>query len=87
MLRRSDKSTDAVAEAYHEFCRKLNAAGLPRRPSQGPYDFALMVGAARHDLQLVVNEITQAYILLRYAEQQNPQKIRAFRQKVKALKL
>ena len=58
---------DQAMAAYARFCRRCGAIGLPRRPWQGPGDFAETVGSARPDLKEAVDEITRLYILARYS--------------------
>ena len=57
---------DAVQKAYLSFCTRLARAGLVRRPSQGPLDYASMVVALRQDLKTSVFDIVNLYIGLRY---------------------
>ncbi len=66
MFKKSAPKRDAVQEAYQIFCKKLARVGLPKRPEQGPADYAETVIAARQDLKSQIIEITDCYILLRY---------------------
>ncbi len=66
MFKKSAPKRDAVQETYQIFCKKLAGIGLPRRPEQGPADYAGTVISARQDLKADVDEITACYILLRY---------------------
>jgi protein-glutamine gamma-glutamyltransferase len=54
------------ARLYQEFCRRLERAGLVRRPQEGPRDFALRVAEARPTLAEAVARVTRLYVALRY---------------------
>lgn len=74
-----------VVRDYTRACQRLGKLGLPRKPHEGPLDYAARVSAARPDLRMDFQEITSAYIELRYVEQGNAQSfhrlVRAFRPK------
>jgi transglutaminase-like putative cysteine protease len=57
---------DPLQRAYARLCRKLAAAGLARRPAEGPLDFAARVGAARPDLAAALSGLCERYAQLRY---------------------
>jgi len=63
---------DPAARVYGRFCRKLARAGLPRRGSEGPLDFAARVASARPPLREPVERITAMYVGLRYAGESIP---------------
>jgi hypothetical protein len=54
-----------VQRVYTQFCRKLARVGLPRRPGEGPLDYAAQVTSKRKDLTERAPEITDLYIHLR----------------------
>ena len=58
--------TERVPQAYELFCRKLARITRPRRPEQGPVDYARQVAGERADLAESVEEITALYVRLRY---------------------
>lgn len=62
------RSVDPADRAYHRFCHRLAAAGLPRQQSEPPFDYARRIAQARPDLAAAVNTISQLYIVLRYAQ-------------------
>lgn len=55
-----------AARLYREFCRRMARAGLPRRPQEGPRDFAARVAAERPATAAAVARITGLYLALRY---------------------
>ncbi|NIR58574.1 MAG: DUF4129 domain-containing protein, partial [Gammaproteobacteria bacterium] len=52
------------------FCARLARAGVPRRPWEGPLDFAARVTAANPAWREPVARITGLYVDLRYAGQE-----------------
>ena len=52
--------------AYLRFCEKLQRAGLPRDPAEGPLDYARRLARARPDLEAPAGAITRLYVALRY---------------------
>jgi transglutaminase-like putative cysteine protease len=75
--------TDTVQNIYLKFCDKLDRIGLPRRPSQGPLDFAETVIAVRKDLKTRILDIANLYIYLRYAGNGNEDDVKRFKMLVK----
>jgi transglutaminase-like putative cysteine protease len=57
---------DPVKIAYIRFCEKLQRAGLPRDPAEGPVAYSLRLAGARPDLEPGVTAITSLYVDLRY---------------------
>ena len=76
-LHRREKA-DAVVRAYHRFCEKLAAVGLPRAPSQGPLDYSILVCSARPDLAGTVVRLTRQYIRIRYGGTVDKTAVKAF---------
>jgi len=66
LFRRSGQSGDPVRELYDKFCGRLASAGIRRRVSEGPRDFAGRAGGLREDLRPLISEITDLYITVRY---------------------
>lgn len=66
MLRSRRADTDPVALLYARFCRVMERAGLPRRASEGPVDYARRIGLERPELGPAAREIADAYVALRY---------------------
>ena len=61
VYKRASRKQDAVQQIYTAFCTKLEKAGLPRSPAQGPQDYARMAGSARHDLAKQIQNIIDQY--------------------------
>lgn len=57
---------DPVLRAYRRLCGKLSRAGLPRRPCEGPRDYAARVVAARPDLRAPLLPLVDEYVAVRY---------------------
>lgn len=76
------RPADPALAAYLRFCRKLAGAGLPRRPGEGPRDYAGRVRAARPALADAVERITALYIALRYGNVDDPGQTRQLRRMV-----
>lgn len=57
---------DPVQRLYLRFCSKLEKTGFPRRPDQGPKDYAKEISSKRKNLKDQVDEIIDLYITLRY---------------------
>ena len=58
---------ELVVRAYSRLCRKLAAAGIPRRRHEGAESYALRVAALRPDLAPIVGALCRHYSTLRYA--------------------
>jgi transglutaminase-like putative cysteine protease len=58
--------TEMVQKSYELFCQKLARTTRPRRPEQGPVDYARQVAGERADLAESIEEITALYVRLRY---------------------
>lgn len=61
-------TTDPAQAAWLRFCRRLERAGLRRRPQEGPMSFAERVTRAHPEWQLPVRRIVGLYIDLRYRD-------------------
>lgn len=57
---------------YQRFCRRLAAAGLPRRPTEGPSDYAERVVRSRPDLGVPVRRFIALYVRARYGPVPDP---------------
>jgi transglutaminase-like putative cysteine protease len=57
---------------YQRFCQRLARAGLPRRPDEGPRDYAERVARARPDLAPSVMPFIALYIRERYSPARSP---------------
>lgn len=72
VLRSLPRRVDRISGAYALFCQKLAKIGFTRRPNEGPVDFANRVSTARSDLAKEVQEITETYTVMRYANAKLP---------------
>jgi transglutaminase-like putative cysteine protease len=77
LMLRKRTEPDPVRALYDRFCARLARAGLARRPSEGPRDYAARCVAARPDLGPQVRAITELYVRLRYGGLQgrNPERL------------
>ncbi len=80
---RSRPKTDPVQAAYRRFCRRMAGAGLARRSSEGPVDYAGRIAVRRPDLAEPVAIITRLYVDLRYAAKASPPDVRRYRELVR----
>lgn len=66
-LRRPARHADPWARAWLRLGQKLAKAGVsPRRPNEGPLDFARRVAATRPDLSAQIQPLAEMYIAGRY---------------------
>jgi len=86
VLTRRTGSRDPLERIYTGFCKRLARIGLPRRPGEGPLDFAQRVTAARPDLRVPVESFMAVYLPQRYGAYPRPagrreleRKLRRFR--------
>ena len=75
---------DPVLRAYHKLCRKLAAAGLPRRPSEGAEAFAARVAIERPELGTRAAVLLRRYSRLRYGASRRAAAERWFVARVRA---
>jgi transglutaminase-like putative cysteine protease len=66
LLYQKKKTTDPVLRLYQQFCQKLQAAGLTRTNREGAVDFAQRATTALPEHAEIIEEITAAFIQLRY---------------------
>lgn len=65
------RNPDKTLAAWLKLCRKLEKAGLPRAPHEGPHDYALRVASIRPDLSDQMTCLAARYSALRYGALQN----------------
>ncbi len=89
LLRRlvTRQRTDAVQAAWLKACRRLEKAGLPCAPHEGPMEYAERIAAARPDLAEDIYDIAARYASLRYGGEAEQHGLAAFRNAVRAFKL
>ncbi len=81
------RQTDAVQAAWLKACRKLEKAGLPRAPHEGPMEYADRISAARPELAEDIYDLAARYASLRYGGEAEQHGLTAFRNAVRAFKL
>jgi transglutaminase-like putative cysteine protease len=74
---------DPVKVAYLRFCEKLQRAGLPRDPAEGPVAYSRRLAGARPDLAGAVAAITRLYVDLRYGSVPESAGLRELRLRVR----
>ncbi|TFH49031.1 MAG: DUF3488 domain-containing protein [Lysobacterales bacterium] len=67
LARRRPLPAAPVLRVYRRFCAKLAGAGVTRRGSEGPVDFAARAASKRPLLREPIERITAMYVALRYA--------------------
>ncbi len=87
LFKKPVKKKDAVQKAYLKFCAKFTRVGLTRKPGQGPVDFAKTAGDLHRDLKENIQEITDLYVLLRYARGGDENALKKFKERVKKFDL
>ena len=88
MLRRLVvRRKDAVQATWLKVCRKLEKAGLPRAPHEGPMDYAARIAAIHPDLAEDIYDIAARYTSLRYGGESEQDGLPAFKDAVRAFKL
>jgi transglutaminase-like putative cysteine protease len=68
-LRQPAKATNPALALYEGFCKKLAKAGLPKKPEEGPFDFAQRIQKTHPLLAPALSEITNKFIQLYYGPQ------------------
>lgn len=66
ILRQKQKTSDPVLRIYQQFCKKLQPVGLLRTNREGAVDFAKRAKTALPDYATAIEEITAAFVQLRY---------------------
>ncbi len=70
LLRPNGKSNDPARNLYDAFCKKMARIGVERHAYEGPMDFYQRVGSEKTILKKAVLEITECYVAVRYASDQ-----------------
>ncbi len=93
-LLKTDTLRNPVQLIYQRFCVKMERIGIPRRPEEGPCDYANRIFASygesetdsEPDRKRLITEITELYIKLRYAGDENDREaLRALKTRVKRI--
>lgn len=88
MLRRLVvRQTDPVQAVWLKLCRRLEKAGLPRMPYEGPQDYAARVAVARPELAAMMDDLATRYVALRYTPQADSADLQAFKGAAASFKL
>lgn len=82
---RTQQQQDPALRAYRQFCSKLSRAGLPRRATEGPLDFAARLAQLRPDIAAAARAITALYVALRYENINKNNNLRELQQRVRQL--
>ena len=80
------RNHDPVQAAWLAFCAKLARKGMPRRPDEGPLDFAARIAPALHGQAGAAREIADIYAALRYGRTPSADGIAQLRRAVSAFK-
>ncbi|MFA5372143.1 MAG: DUF3488 and transglutaminase-like domain-containing protein [Sideroxydans sp.] len=81
------RQRDPVQAVWLKLCRKLEKAGLPRAPYEGPLDYATRIAQARPDLAELIRDLANRYVALRYADHADTLSLQAFRRETGLFKL
>ncbi|MHB8810546.1 MAG: transglutaminase TgpA family protein [Desulfobulbaceae bacterium] len=82
-FRPREPARDLLAEAWLDFCRKMERIGLPRTPAQGPLDYLEHISRRRPDLADQANALVSSYVRLRYAGKGSQNEVQALRSMLK----
>ena len=78
---------DAAARYFRSFCRKLGRANIPpRRPAEGPVDFGRRATEALPDAPANIEDITDAYVRVRYEPESGASELERLKQVVRSFK-
>ncbi len=86
ILLRNYQSPDPIVRLWKAYCRKLSRKGVWRRPSEGPRAFSERVVTMHPEWAGDVNQITQLYIDIRYANAARQESVRALRNAINRFK-
>jgi hypothetical protein len=85
LFRLAAQQPDPVQRLYLSYCRAMAKRGAPRKPSEGPRDFAGRVSMQLPDLRENAQKVSALYISLRYGRIEDRSKIQALREAVRAV--
>ncbi len=77
---------DRVMQIYADFCKGMKRRGVSPSESEGPRDFAARCKQKLPDIADQIDQITDRYVMLRYAGNDNRQLENSFRLAVRSLK-
>lgn len=85
--RAKTRNYDPLVAAYARFCAKASAAGVERKLSEGPRDFADRFAELRPELADSVTRIANLYSRLRYGRGDHPREVARLKKLVGELKV
>ena len=86
LFRMNFRRRDPVLRAYLAFCDAMARRGAPRRPSEGPRDFAARIGRQFPDLKEAAQNVSALYVSLRYGRQPRQDELHALRAAVRIIR-
>jgi len=86
LVRLTAQRLDPVQRAYAKFCHAMARRGAPRKPSEGPRDFAARVSLQFPQLREAVQRIAAQYVALRYGGEKDRRVLEEFRRGVNVLR-
>ena len=86
LVRLTAQRLDPVQRAYAKFCLAMARRGAPRKPSEGPRDFAARVSLQFPQLRETVQRVAAQYVALRYGGEKDRRVLEEFRRQVNALR-
>lgn len=78
---------DEVSRLWLRANRKFARVALPRRPAEGPMDYAARIASVRPDLAEVALDIARRYAALRFGADPKPGELAEFRRAVQKLRI
>lgn len=79
LLYQKPKHTDPVLKTYNRFLKKLGKKGIVKQTGEGPRDFADRIKPLLPERATQIDEITMAFIGLRYGKWVGEEKVRQLR--------
>jgi hypothetical protein len=76
---------EEVQKLWLRFCRAMAARGLPRKPSEGPRDYAARISRTWPHLAQRVEPLSTLYIRMRYGEQRTALHLAQLRNLIRGL--
>jgi transglutaminase-like putative cysteine protease len=87
LLREGRSRADPLQKLYAQFLRKLEKAGLQRQRHEGPHDFGRRAAHRLPAQAHAIEDITNAYINLRYNSDLHPEALASLKQRIKAFRI
>ena len=87
LLRRKQKTTDRALRLYNRFCKKVARKGIIRGKSEGAKDFAERMKTKLPEQSTQIDQITDAFIKLRYSRDSGPEDLKRLHKLVVLFKI